>query len=196
MGGATPGVSDPSTDSRSRLEASFHAQLTTGGTSRLGIETQQLLRVRLKAAGALLFTVLLLSFLRSLMLTETPPLRGVHLLLLGFLAAVTMFLRSRAEISLQSLRIFDLLMIISVACFLAVSHYKSFSLGVAQGALDKVSNQLEHSLLAFVFLILVYGVFIPNTWKRASLLVIPVALTPILMRVVLAVENPVFRPSM
>ena len=77
MGDVTaPGVSTLP-ESGSGLQDSFHAQVTTGGASRLGDETQQLLRVRLKAAGLLLATVLVFSFLRTIFISETPPFRGV-----------------------------------------------------------------------------------------------------------------------
>ncbi|MGH7224932.1 MAG: serine/threonine-protein kinase, partial [Gemmataceae bacterium] len=119
------------------------------------------------------------------------PLSGFGLCLQGGVAlmsaALAVLLWRRKHLSLSALRAIELTIFGSLAAFFAWLQYKEF----VHGPLVEASQcNLAPLILKYAvgntstrwfFLIIVYGVFIPNTWRRCLLVGLGLALTPLIL---------------
>jgi serine/threonine-protein kinase len=107
--------------------------------------------------------------------------------LLGVLAAVVWARRPR---SLGVLRAIELALFGSIAGYFAVQQIAEFACGTPFGVKSHMGEEALVSVAAissttrWFFLIVIYGVFIPNTWRRcalasAGLALVPLVLTPV-----------------
>lgn len=168
----------------------FHAHLIQGSRPKLQTETQELLRTRLKAASAFLLVVVLLGFLRSTFFEEEHVFRGLHLLFIVVSAVLTSGLFLVPQLKSGMLRILELVLFGSLAAWVGWLTYGTTSSILARAPLELVTAYLQRSLVAFVFIMFFYGLFIPNTWKRAAAVIIPIGLLPFVVRVFLGIQNP------
>ncbi|QDU60918.1 Serine/threonine-protein kinase PknB [Planctomycetes bacterium Pan216] len=159
----------------------------------LQTETEQLLRDRLRTAATLL-TIILLTYLLLYLLRA--PYRDMLNKVDGIAAGVTVFLTSmitgflwyRRVFTMLTLRLVEHLLFGFTAVFLAWTQISWFHQGWVVGYAAK-GHELTVELLAassavysWFILIVLYGAFIPNTWKRA------VCVLSVLMMMPLAVS--------
>jgi serine/threonine-protein kinase len=154
-------------------------EVVAGSGPHLTIETQALLRSRLRAAASILligFGIFLIRVVVGALAGEpfSPVLLGFHVLVvlvLGFCAAP---LCRRSTVSSLKLRIAELMIFGSPAVFfLMVQHRVS---------VEDAGRGIMPPLLPFwLLLIFMYGMFIPNTWRRAAPVTGAMALAPILL---------------
>ena len=165
----------------SRADVGF----VVGSRPKFADETAELLRGRLRAAALALVVTLAAAFLGNLLLGAY-SLWWLRALTLLALASCFLGLRSKLSFSLFQLRIVELVV---------------FGLVVAQVSLMFVNRVAEYAsdgdgtsviavkylfLGAWCVLILVYGIFMPNTWKRGALVMVPVSVMPY---VILALQS-------
>ena len=136
--------------------------------------TEPLLRARLRAVGLLFSLTAMVFTIRAFAFDRTVS-QVADVLLTGTLAALTLFLYSQLSLSLKQLRIVELAVFGSVALAMAVSDYSLLREAMMQGDLPRTVSASIMGLLHYALLIVAYGMFIPNSWQRASLLVIPLA---------------------
>ncbi|MCZ6485553.1 MAG: hypothetical protein O6826_07650, partial [Acidobacteria bacterium] len=153
-----------------------------GTGPRLTDETQSLLRHRIRAAGLILSVAVGIFFVHGLVFTEATPLRIMHLFLLLLLGGSTAFLHKSRSLSLKQLRILELAMIGSVTVYLGTVQYLAFAQRAAGSSLPMMTFAGGNVILPFVGLMLIYGMFIPNDWRRASRVIIPIAAVPVLVQ--------------
>ncbi len=154
-------------------------KVVAGSAPRLTTETQALLRSRLRAAALILligFGVFLIRPVIGALAGEpfSAVFFGFHVLVvlvLGFGAAP---LCRRHAVSPSKLRIAELIIFgLAAAFFLMVQH---------RFALQDAGRGIMPPLLPlWLVLIFTYGMFIPNTWRRATLVTGAMALAPILL---------------
>ncbi len=155
-------------------------------------EFKVLLRNRLQLAALItLFPVAIFLFRNVLQNPSASPVTsvGVVLQLLSFVinAALAALLWSRFEFSLRTLRLIELSLFgLFVVYFSWVQFDYAFVDVIKVLSLHGRESDV-HRLLSlgqsvrWFFLIIVYGVFIPNTWQRCSLVVGATALLPALV---------------
>ncbi len=167
----------------SRLtHGSFHPEVAKAAArEKLAHETRRLLRARLKAVAWILLLFLSLMLIRAFFVEQHGGIGVSNLLLVLLALALVGILHSRIDLSLRALRMIEVLAMGSAAVFVAVNRYRLISGLVRDGNLDQVSDFLSRSILPFVILILIYGIFLPNSWKRAAYFVVPAALAPIVL---------------
>jgi serine/threonine-protein kinase len=107
------------------------------------------------------------------------------------LTGILAVLWSRRTISLTVLKALELAMIGVMASRLAFVQYRlmlTYSLGD-----DRMMAQLtmKNVVLLTAILIIVYGLYVPKSWRRAALVVGPLALLPFLNLTILALRYPV-----
>ncbi len=165
------------------------ASLILGADPQLSSETKCLLCGRLKAAGTVITAGTALYFARALLIGDT-TLLALHFLVLVVLAALTGYLFTGRALPFRIARLMGLLIFGLPALLLAGKYYTAL-LAAAQAESTAIMV-LVMSTTAFGLFVLmvVYGIFIPNDWGRASLLVIPLALIPIPANLLLRDRHP------
>ena len=176
-----PGFEPDPTGSR-LTHGSFHPEVAKAAArAKLAHETRQLLRTRLKAVAWILFLFLSLMLIRASFVKQHAEIGLSNLLLTLLALALVGILHSRTDLGLRTLRMIEVLAMGSAAVWVAVSRYRLVSGLVREGNLDQVPDFLSRSILPFVILILIYGIVLPNSWKRAAYFVVPAGLAPVVL---------------
>jgi hypothetical protein len=159
-----------------------------------------LLRHRLRIAALIALLGCLVFFIRNLLWPEARSEDQVvlffHSAVMGVLVLVAAFLWSRVVLSVRVLRLCELTMFGVMALFFGYLQYWTFHNG---RLLDWA--QLEHrnrflsmvtagNSLRWFVLIILYGTFIPNTWKRCALIVGILTLTPLVLNFAICYQCP------
>ena len=173
---------DPTPLSVSRTLGDTQVEFIQGTGPRLTDETRSLLRHRIRAAGLILSCAVGIFFVHGLIFTEATPLRVMHLFLLLFLGGSTAFLHKSRSLSLKQLRMLELAMIGSVTVYLGTVQYLAFAQRAAGSSLPVMTLARGNTILPFLGLMLIYAMFIPNDWRRASRIIIPIAAAPVLVQ--------------
>ena len=165
------------------------ADLVRGTGLRMSAETKCLLCGRLKAAGMVITTGTALYLVRALLIGDT-SLLTFHGFVLVVLAALTGYLCSGISSSFENARWIGVLIFGLPALLLAGKYYTSL-LEAAQAENElKMMLVMSSAIFGLFVLMVVYGLFIPNDWGQASLLVIPLALIPIPIEILLRYRHP------
>src|SRR6516162_943994 len=162
--------------------------IVTGSGPHLTAETQVLLRLRLRAAAFILlvgFSVFLVRHVVGVISGEPldPVLLGFHVLVVLVLGFSSLPLCRTFPVSLRRLRVAELVIFGLPAVF--------FLLLQRRVTLDDVAHGFMPPPLPFwLLLIFTYGMFIPNTWRRAACVIGVMALAPELLVVGLMLTYP------
>lgn len=169
-----------STGSASQFSsAGPRVEMVEGPARRLAQETAELLRVRLQAVALIFVAGHLLFFVRNLFLeVENPWLRYLHAAVIVALGAIAAALYRRSTMPVRSLRRLELLMFGTMAIFFALAHYRMLLTSAQNADPIQVLNTVKNTLLYIFVLILTYGLFIPNTWKRTAVVVGLISILP------------------
>jgi tRNA A-37 threonylcarbamoyl transferase component Bud32 len=166
-----------------------------------------LLRRRLLFVALLTLAPSLIFFIRNLADSNLPPnLSGIALAFHGSVALVTALMAGvlwqQKHLSLRPLRIIELVIFGSLAVFFAWMQYRDFNHGELQKALggQDASLVLRHAVgnssMKWFFLIVLYGVFIPNSWRRCLLVSLVLALAPLILTPLAASRDGPLEPEM
>lgn len=150
----------------------------------LPLETRVVGQTRLRAVG-LLFTGLgSAMFVRSIIIGDHSLLVW-HLALLMLLSAATILLFARVRLGVAGMRRFEILIFGSCLMFMC----GKFTVEVMEAveAQDELAlgTVITRCLFFYVLFMLIYATFIPNSWRRAALFVIPTAMAPIVITTIL-----------
>jgi serine/threonine-protein kinase len=181
--------------------------LVAGTGDSLTRETVALLHMRLGIASLIAlmpFTLfLLLNMLRKDMHAQQTPLGLVlETLTTGVVAAVAAYLWSGRCLRGSVLRGMELLLFGTIGLYFGWTQFMMLSKApfldwartdpAAQAS--AANTAVSSSAMRWFFLIVLYGVFIPNTWKRAAVLTGLAALTPVTLTLGLGLSNAGLRP--
>ena len=158
-------------------------------TQELAAQNQSLLRTRLLAISAVSVFGHSLFFVRSLLLDYS--FTWVQLVPLVILTASILLLRSRRAFSHSQLRWLELVIFGSGLIYLALVHYLAVGMFARQGDVVLTSVAIDQIPFSFFALMVMYGMFIPNTWQRALAVIFPMAMTPLLLSLYLWWVHPV-----
>jgi serine/threonine-protein kinase len=161
-------------------------ELVEGSESGLTDQTHSLLRTRLRAASLVLFLGSGAFLVKNLITGGYPNLRdpvlieGQRLLLyfhifhVAMLGLVTVVLLGRCQqLSLRQLRLAELAIFAWTALFfLRLQHFNSLYCATQHGFIPNPAGM-------WFMLIFTYAVFIPNTWRRAAVVVGVMAAAPV-----------------
>ncbi|MEK6247667.1 MAG: serine/threonine protein kinase, partial [Planctomycetales bacterium] len=144
----------------------------------------------LRAAAIILFVGFGLFLGRRLIVDA--PLWPYHLALVLFFGAMIYGLSRPCQHSMRQLRAIEL-MVFGLPVLFLVAYQYLFMLQEAQlGDATMTLAAMKSSVIYFFALILVYGMFIPNTWRRAAMVVIPIAILPAAVAITLRLTHPDF----
>jgi eukaryotic-like serine/threonine-protein kinase len=179
---------------RGEASRKVRCRLAQGSDSGPGFsgEMSRLLRTRLRLAILIILAGFVLHFVRNLLLQgSTLDHRPLRLLITGceivVLTIVSALLWSRRPLSTRTLRILELTFFGMIAAFFAwlqfdIYHDGALLRSIVQGHEALVFRQVGMAAaLRWILLIVLYGAFVPNTWRRCAAVVgilasIPIAL--------------------
>ncbi len=155
-------------------------------------ESRDLLHRRLTIVATVLAIISAASMIRLIHYNNPALGYGVRLFstFIGLMVAWQLH-RSR-EISFRWLRIAELVIVANIALFELVLYFRSIPYFAALGKVETVISFNSWHYLAWTMLIIVYGMFMPNTWKRAASILVPLSLVPLAAAVLLRSIDPQF----
>jgi serine/threonine-protein kinase len=154
-----------------------------------------LLRTRLRLAILVMLIGFAVHFLRNVFrLGPTYDHRPLWLFFCGceiaVMVSVSGLLWSRKPLSMSKLRALELIIFGSIAAFFAWLQVETYHDGALLGAIVPGHEALVFRLvglsavLRWFLLIVLYGTFIPNTWKRCATIVVSLGVLPVVLMVV------------
>jgi serine/threonine-protein kinase len=164
-------------------------RVVVGPRQRFDDETALVLRGRIKAVCIDLLAVLALAFFGNLLAGTLQhwPFRLATLLLI---AGVLWWVRRAAALTLAQLRVAELglfaLVSLQLATMLAT---RALTFARADDAVSLVATIHLYSA-AFCLLVLTYGIFMPNAWRRAAIVMGLMGVVPVMVVAGLAWLNP------
>jgi serine/threonine-protein kinase len=172
-------ISQPRADAGERPKVCCPKREVAGSGPHLTKETQALLRFRLRASALILlvgFGVFLIRHVAGVLAGEPllPALLGLHVLVVLVLAVCAAPLCRHCAPSIKKLRTAELIIFGLPAAFFLLLQYHI--------TLDQTSRGFMPPPTPFwLLLIFTYGMFIPNTWRRAALVIAPMAIAPVVL---------------
>jgi serine/threonine protein kinase len=166
-------------------------RVVAGAGTQMASETRWLLHQRLRAASMVLVVGFGLFFVRSLILHNPESLTVLfHGLLLAMLVLSLALLSSSWRPTLRELRIFEVALFATlIVCFMA-AQYVLMLRRVRQDDPTLFLAAIKSSVLWTFTMILTYAIFIPNTWRRAAKVVVPMAMAPMLVPYIVGMLHP------
>ena len=111
-------------------------------------------------------------------------------LLLGLLALSLALLSSTWRPTLRELRIYELGLFAGVSVFFMAAQYVRMLRWVRDDNPMFFLAAVKSSVLCTFLVILSYAIFIPNTWRRAAAVIVPMALAPVTVPWILGLLHP------
>ena len=156
---------------------------------QLVAELLQILRRRLKGLAAVLTLALFISLARSAM-NPAWDFLWAELVVLTAVLASWLVLNRTTNLSLTSMRVIETVMMSSICVLVASTDVLAIMRGSREGDVAAVVGATARSHLAWCMVIMIYGIFVPNTWRRAAMYVLPIACVPYLIRFVVSSADP------
>src|SRR5258708_19141310 len=180
-----PSSPEPTPDvGRAKASRKLRCRLAQGPDSGTGFtdKMSSLLRTRLRLGILIILAGFVLHFVRNLLLQESAlDHRPLRLFVTGceivVLAIVSGLLWSRRPLSTRTLRILELTIFGMIAAFFAWLQFVTYHDGallrsIVPGREALVFRQVGMAAaLRWFLLIVLYGTFVPNTWRRCAVIV-------------------------
>ena len=148
-----------------------------GDRPKFADETANLLRGRLKAAALALAVILAAAFVGNLV-SGVASLVWFRASVLCVLVGCFLALRSGRSLSLSQLRFVELVVFGVVVLQVALMQATRIAAFAADSDATSAVAVQYLFLGAWCLVILVYGIFMPNSWKRGAALMLPVSTVP------------------
>ena len=158
--------------------------------SGFSYETQCLLQRRLRAAAIILVFGFGLFLVRRLFVDT--PLLAFHLAVVLILAVAVVGLSRPCQHSMRKLRWVELVIFGLPALLLGTHQYTHMLQEAQRGEPTMTLAAMKSSVIYFFGLIVVYGMFVPNTWRRTAAFVTPLAIIPVAVALTLRFTRPDF----
>ena len=172
-------------------------EVVAGSGVHLSEETQSLLRIRLRAVALAMSCAFGAFLVRDFWLAghyQDPFLLSFHVVVVAAFLASFVALSDRRPISVRRLRALELVLFGMTIAFFVTIHYRLVQLRVAEGDRVMLMATIKNTVLFVFAMIVLYGMFIPNTWRRAAVVVGAMVGATLLSPLALRVLHPeVFR---
>jgi serine/threonine-protein kinase len=190
---ATP----PSVSGEGLGGAAPRVEVVAGSGVHLSDETRSLLRVRIRAVALAMSCAFGAFFIRNLALAGhylDPLLVAFHAFVVAAFILSFVALSGQRPIGLRRLRALELALFGMTIAFFVTTHYRIVQLRVAEGDRVMLVATVKNTVLFVFAMVVLYGMFIPNTWRRAAAVVSAMIAATILSPLALRVLHPdVFR---
>ncbi|MEQ8785708.1 MAG: serine/threonine-protein kinase [Pirellulaceae bacterium] len=162
----------------------MHVGMVHGTPPSLESETAELLQTRLRAVSLVLVVALGFFLIRMLVIQDTQLVwlrSGVFLTALLCLARLV----AARSPTLVELRTLEMLLIFANGSQSVALQVVGMLEGAAAGDAVLANNTMLFAFATWIAANMAYAVFIPNTWRRAALLLVPAAVVPLVVAEVL-----------
>ena len=166
-----------------------------GARPKFAEETAGLLRSRLKAATLVLSIALAVAFARNLYLGGV-PLILFRAVIFAVIAGVCVLLSINVPLSLKRLRLVEAVCFGAIGVQIVIMVSTVAQQYARQGDVSSTISATNQNYLAWTLLILVYGIFMPNDWKRAAVILFPAACVPYVIVFVLRWQSQEIRSAL
>jgi serine/threonine-protein kinase len=173
-------------------------------TKRTGGELESLLRSRLRAAGVIVLVPFVYFYFKH-WVEPVPAFPGsswlwrAHVGFIVLTTAALVLLWSKRPLTLRELRSIEVGLFGMTAGFFALLQYFMFCIericNVEGQPPEMIRLAIGSTSVRWFFLIVIYGVFIPNTWKRCAVAAVCTALLPIVLTAGGAVNHGRYNPE-
>jgi eukaryotic-like serine/threonine-protein kinase len=169
-------------------KAAIHASTP----SSLSAEAQSLARQRLRELTILyLLITALMLFWKYAVVRDSDRIQAIpYAVVLAALAGVVAVLSLPRSLSPTLLRALELGMVGMVAIVFAIAQYQAMLGFSLSGDSTRAQLVMKNRVLVTAILILSYGIYVPKTWRRAALVVGPIAVLPFATLLVLYLTHP------
>jgi serine/threonine-protein kinase len=156
-------------------------------------EPRPVVRARLRELPMVFILILGAStfWRRAVLGNENPTLYLVDALVVLALVGLIALLWSRLPIPLNWLKALELGMIGMLASRVAFVSYRMLRAFSLRGDVMLAQLSVKNVVLLTAVLILTYGLYVPKSWRRAAVVVVPLAFLPFGTLLVVAVQYPV-----
>ncbi len=176
MSSPPPDISDDDGASSTQIAPNMRV-VKQGKRVHFADETEGLLRLRLKAAAINLMCVLGLGYVLNAY-NQNHAWILLRTLILVSIVLSYFYLRTRPSIKIGVLRFIEALLFGGVAVQVGLMMYSRVRFYAVQGDAISMASAESFYFTAFCLHILTYGIFIPNTWKRACVVSLAIAAIP------------------
>ncbi len=171
-----------------------HGGLVAKSSFEFRQQVRDLLRNRLRIAAVLLFGALFAFLIRDLLIggdafEASGPWRVTHIVVTLVEAVLAALLCRRCTFSMFQLRVIEVAMFGLPAAFLGYMQYGEM-LALPSVDRDVAGLGLIADSVPWLLTLLIYGLFIPNTWRRATGIVALIAVGPVATAVAASVQRP------
>ncbi len=164
-------------------------EVVAGSGVHLSEETRSLLRIRLRAVALAMSCAFGAFLVRDFWLAGhylDPFLWTFHVAVVAVFLTSFAALSGRRPIALRQLRALELLLFGMTVAFFVSIHYRLVQLRAAEADRVMLMATIKNSVLFVFAMIVLYGMFIPNTWPRAAavigVMVAATLLSPLALR--------------
>lgn len=162
--------------------------IVTGKGESLSAQARETLRTRLRAGAYVVLFGFAIYLIRSYF--DDRPLQGLHTLVVFTLTVSIAVLSSRMDLTTRQLRLLELAIYgVPAVFFVPYQYYCVVQQLDANDAVGIVSIYKSVSCY-WICLIVIYGLFVPNSWRRAACAVGPMVVLPVVTGVVVGVNHP------
>jgi serine/threonine-protein kinase len=173
------------------------ADVIAGSGVHLSDDTRSLLRIRLRAVALAMSCAFGAFLVRDFWLAghyRDPLLMVFHTFVVAAFVASSAALSGKQPIALGRLRALELVLFGLTIAFFITIHYRLLQLRAADGDGVMIMATVKNTVLFVFAMITLYGMFIPNTWRRAAAVVGAMLAATVLSPLALRVFHPdVFR---
>ncbi len=173
------------------------ADVVAGSGVHLSDETRSLLRIRLRAVALAMSCAFGAFLVRDFWIAghyRDPILMVFHTVVVTAFLASYAALSGKRPIALGRLRALELALFAMTIAFFITIHYRLVQLRAAEGDRIMLMATVKNTVLFVFAMITLYGMFIPNTWRRAAAVVAAMLAATVLSPLALAILHPgVFR---
>jgi serine/threonine-protein kinase len=193
---------DEATRDGCELQGCFcpHEGLVQQSSLEFRQQVRDLLRARLRLASIILLTAFLGFLVRDLVASGDLLYQGfwvqvAHIAVTLVEGAFAVVLCRRCQPTTFKLRTIELVMFLLPAAYLAARQYLFYTREPA-GTAELAAYQFIANSIPWIMLLVIYGMFIPNLWRRAAAVVALLALAPFATALIASREMPLMREAL
>ena len=149
-------------------------EVVAGSGVHMSEGTRSLLQVRLRAVALAMSCAFGAFLVRGLWIAGhymDPLLLYFHIAVVVAFIASFVALSGQRPINIRRLRTLELLLFGMTVTFFVTIHYRLVQLRAAEGDAVMLMATIKNTVLFVFAMIVLYGMFIPNTWQRAAVVV-------------------------
>ena len=163
-------------------------RLAAASVPALRDDTAAMLRRRLRVVASVLTFGLTLFLVRGFFLGDS-LMQAIRFCVIAMTVGGVAATRRASRLSLSQLRIVELMVFGAVGVQLIAVQVTQTLAAAAESRTEAIVAVTMFSFVTWIFLVMTYGMFIPNNWRRALIFVVPASNVPTGLTLILGAMN-------